>query len=160
MERLPAYRPQTVGTDGWDATPSFWKSLLPADGLILCCLHSALNVAERCGRDLPLCKLVRDRVWEVYEARTRAQCSQRLRNRREWATTRLSEGAVREMVLKRCRQVPPFAPANRFLTAHRTSTPSMASSITPTGFTICSWPPPWEDEEDEPRNPIKSAMLD
>src|SRR5215471_10014133 len=39
------------------------------------------------------------------------------------------------------------------------STTSMASSITPTGSTICSSPPPWEGENYEPRNPIESAVL-
>ena len=90
--RLPAYRPKTVCTDGWDATQSAWKSLFPAVCIIRCFLHAVLNVSERCGRDLALRTLVLDRVWEVYEARTRAQFSQRLRRLREWATTRLSEG--------------------------------------------------------------------
>ncbi len=117
----PADRPQTVCTDGWDATPSAWKSLLPAVCSILCCLHAVRNVAERGGRDLALRTLVLDRVWEVDDACTRAQCSQRLRRLREWATTRLSEGAVRDMVLKLGRQGPQFVHAYRFPTAPRTS---------------------------------------
>jgi hypothetical protein len=111
-----------VCTDGWDATQSAWKSLLPAVCIILCVLHSVLKVSERRGRDLALRTLVLDRVWEVDEALTRAQFSQRLRRLREWATTRLSEGAVRETVLTRCRKGPPFVPAYRFPAAHRTST--------------------------------------
>src|SRR6266567_4300135 len=39
------------------------------------------------------------------------------------------------------------------------ATTSMASSITPTGSTIYSSPPPWEGENYEPRNPMESAML-
>ena len=118
---LPAYSPKTVCTDGWDATQSAWKSLLPAVCIILCFLHSVLKVADRCGRDLVLRALVLDRVWEVYEALTRAQCSQRLRRLREWATTCLAEGAVREMVLTLCRKGPQFVHAYRFPAAHRTS---------------------------------------
>src|SRR5882672_9473743 len=38
----------------------------------------------------------------------------------------------------------------------RRSTTSMASSITPTGSTTCSSPPPWEGENYEPRNPMES----
>jgi hypothetical protein len=120
-ELLPAYRPKTVCTDGWDATQSAWKSLFPAVCIILCFLHSVRKVAERCRRDLALRTLVLDRVWEVYEALTRAQFSQPLRRLREWATTRLSEGAVREMVLKLCRKGPQFVQAYRFPAAHRTS---------------------------------------
>jgi hypothetical protein len=33
----------------------------------------------------------------------------------------------------------------------------MASSITPTGSTTCSSPPPWEGENYEPRNPMESG---
>src|SRR6266568_2691736 len=39
------------------------------------------------------------------------------------------------------------------------ATTSMASSITPTGSTIYSSPPPWEGENYEPRNPMESATL-
>src|SRR5712691_7900416 len=39
----------------------------------------------------------------------------------------------------------------------RRSTTSMASSITPTGSTTCSSPPPWEGENYEPRNPMESG---
>src|SRR6266581_5583976 len=41
----------------------------------------------------------------------------------------------------------------------RRSTTSMASSITPTGSTIYSSPPPWEGENYEPRNPMESATF-
>src|SRR6266700_3217912 len=40
------------------------------------------------------------------------------------------------------------------------STTSMASSITPTGSTIYSSPPPWEGENYEPRNPMESERFD
>src|SRR6266567_384084 len=39
------------------------------------------------------------------------------------------------------------------------ATTSMASSITPTGSTIYSSPPPWEGENYEPRNPMESAIF-
>src|SRR5262245_19574229 len=41
----------------------------------------------------------------------------------------------------------------------RRSTTSMASNIIPTGSTICSSPPPWEGENYEQRNPMKSAQF-
>ena len=61
------------------------------------------------------------RVWAVYDACTRAQSSQRLRRLREWATVGLPEGALRQMVLKRCGKGPQCARAYRFPGAHRTS---------------------------------------
>src|SRR5215831_15834536 len=39
------------------------------------------------------------------------------------------------------------------------STTSMVSSITPTGSTTCSSPPPWEGENYEPRNPMESEKI-
>jgi hypothetical protein len=36
----------------------------------------------------------------------------------------------------------------------------MASSITPTGSTTCSSPPPWEGENYEPRNPMESGFFE
>src|SRR2546425_8878731 len=39
------------------------------------------------------------------------------------------------------------------------STTSMASSITPTGSTTSSSPPPWEGENYEPRNPMESEEI-
>src|SRR5713101_5803369 len=117
----PTYSPQTVCTDGWEGTQSAWRSLFPTVCIILCFLHSVLKIAERCGRDRARRTLVLDRVWAVYDSCTRAQCSQRLRRLREWATAGLPEGALRQMVLKLCGKGPQFARAYRFPGAHRTS---------------------------------------
>ena len=120
-ELAPTYSPQTVCTDGWEGTQSAWKRLFPRVCLILCFLHSVLKIAQRCGRDRELRKLVLDRVWAVYEALTRAQFSQRLRRLREWATSHLPEGGVRQRVLKLCSKGLQFARSYRFASAHRTS---------------------------------------
>jgi hypothetical protein len=117
----PTYSPQTVCTDGWEGTQSAWRRLFPTVGIILCFLHSVLKIAERCGRDRAMRRLVLGRVWAVYDACTRAQFSQRLRRLCEWATVGLPEGALRQMVLKLCGKGPQFARAYRFPGAHRTS---------------------------------------
>jgi hypothetical protein len=117
----PTYSPQTVCTDGWEGTQSAWRRLVPTVCIILCFLHSVLKIAERCGRDRAMRRLVLGRVWAVYDACTRAQFSQRLRRLREWATVGLPEGALRQMVLKLCGKGPQFARAYRFPGAHRTS---------------------------------------
>jgi hypothetical protein len=120
-ELSPTYSPQTVCTDGWEGTQSAWRRLVPTVCIILCFLHSVLKIAERCGRDRAMRRLVLGRVWAVYDACTRAQFSQRLRRLREWATVGLPEGALRQMVLKLCGKGPQFARAYRFPGAHRTS---------------------------------------
>jgi hypothetical protein len=117
----PTSSPQTVGTDGWEGTQSAWRRLFPTVGILLCFLHSVLKIAARCGRDRAPRLRVLDRVWAVYHACTRAQCSQRLRRLREWATAGLPEGALQQMVLTLCGKGPPFAGAYRFPGAHRTA---------------------------------------
>jgi hypothetical protein len=110
-----------VCTDGWEGTQSAGRRLFPTVGISLCFLHSVLKRAKRCVRDRDTRTLVLDRVWDAYDACTRAQFSQRLRRLREWATAHLPEGVVRVLVLKRCGTGPPFACAYRFPGAHRTS---------------------------------------
>ena len=117
----PTYSPTTVCTDGWEGTQRAWRRLCPTVCILRCFLHSVLKIAERCGRDRITRTLVLDRVWAVYDACTRAQCSQRLRRLREWATAGLPEGALRQMVLTRCGQGPQCARASRFPGAHRPS---------------------------------------
>ncbi len=117
----PTSSPQTVCTDGWEGTQSAWRRLFPTVCILLCFLHSVLKIAERCGRDRAMRRLVLGRVWAVYDACTRAQFSQRLRRLREWATAGLPEGTLRQMVLKLCGKGPQFARAYRFPGAHRTS---------------------------------------
>jgi hypothetical protein len=120
-ELSPTYSPQTVCTDGWEGTQSAWRHLFPTVCIILCFLHSVLKIAERCGRDRAMRRLVLGRVWAVYDACTRAQFSQRLRRLCEWATVGLPEGTLRQMVLKLCGKGQQFARAYRFPGAHRTS---------------------------------------
>jgi hypothetical protein len=117
----PTYSPKTVCPDGWEGTQSAWRHLFPTVCIILCCLHSVLKIAERCGRDRATRTLVLDRVWAVYNSCPRTQFSQRRRRLREWATAGLPEGALRQMVRKLCGKGPQFTRAYRFPGAHRTS---------------------------------------
>lgn len=115
---LPAYSPQTVCTDGWQATREAWRWLYPSVTLVLCFLHSVLKIRDRCRGVLR--QQVLDRVWRVYEAATARSFSPRLRRVREWAAAELS-GAVGEAVEKMCRLGERFLPAYAHPQAHRTS---------------------------------------
>ena len=117
----PTSRPQTGCTDGWEGTPSAGRRLVPTVGLLVCFLHSVRKIATRGGRDRDTRTLVLDRVWDAYDACTRAQFSQRLRRRRAWATAPLPEGVVRVMVRTRGGQGPQGAGASRCPGAHRPS---------------------------------------
>ena len=95
------YTPETVCTDGFNATRLAWQQLFPRVSLILCFLHGVLKIIQRCRGVLR--REVLDRVWNCYEASNRRQFSQRLRRVREWACEKL-EGTVQEMTLKLYKQ--------------------------------------------------------
>lgn len=117
----PTYAPETVCTDGWEATRAAWKKLFPMITLILCFLHSVLKILDRCQRDAPWRATLKERAWHVYRATTRGQFAQRLRRFREWAQAHVPAGLLREAVLALCLKAPSFAAAYAFPQAHRTS---------------------------------------
>jgi hypothetical protein len=114
----PAYQARSVCTDGWEATRQTWRGLFPKITLVLCFLHALLKSKKHWAG--PLRHQVLDRAWQVYQAATTRQFSQRLRRVAEWAPTHLS-GAVAHMVLQRCRRRSDFTPAYDGPQAHRTS---------------------------------------
>lgn len=117
----PDYAPVSVCTDGWEATSSAWERLFPTVTLILCFLHSVLKIRDRCTKNRALRAELLERAWHVYHAATRAQFAQRIRRYREWASAQLSEGPVREAVLKLCSRASRFVPAFDMPEAARTS---------------------------------------
>ena len=86
--------------------------------MVLCFLHSILKIKKYCAGQLR--HRVLDRAWQVYQAATKRQFSQRLRRVAEWTPAHLS-GAVAQMVLKMCRRRSDFTPAYDCPQAHRTS---------------------------------------
>ena len=117
----PTYEPETVCTDGWDATQNAFKTLFKGICVILCFLHSVLKIAERCARAGELRQRVLDKAWNIYHAPDRTTFSQRVRRFREWATAHLPDGGLREMVLKLCSKRREFLKAFDHPGAHRTS---------------------------------------
>ena len=51
-ELNPDYQPQTVNTDGWEATQKAWKNLFSGVTLILCFLHTILSIDGVAPRSL------------------------------------------------------------------------------------------------------------
>jgi hypothetical protein len=115
---FPDYQARSVCTDGFQATRDAWRRLFPRLTLVLCFLHSILKMKERCRGALR--RQVLDRAWQVYQATTKAQFSQRLRRVAEWARATLA-GAVAEMVSKACRHRADFTPAYDCPQAARTT---------------------------------------
>lgn len=81
----PTYRPESVNTDGWDATQQAWKALFPNITIVLCFLHVVLGVQQLCRRTSGVFKLVSDKLWHLYGSLNPRQFAQRLRRLLEWA---------------------------------------------------------------------------
>ena len=118
----PDYVPETVNTDGWDATQKAWLKLFPRITIILCFLHSFLNIKLRCSKKLRrLYFEIGDRVWEVYRAETKKSFAQRIRRLREWADKNVSNDVVLSKILALCNKKDRFIVAYDHPDSHRTS---------------------------------------
>jgi len=117
----PDYQPETVNTDGWQATMNAWRSLFPSICLIRCFLHAVLGIRNAATTaTMAWYRRIIERVWEVYGATTKRQFSQRLRRLHEWGK-RLHESALKTALLKLCQKKAGFLPAYDFPTCLRTS---------------------------------------
>lgn len=117
----PKYQPETVNTDGWEATGKVWKQLFPGITIILCFLHAFLSIQKRCKKKLgDLVKEIGDRVWNVYKAEDKRSFMQRARRLREWSSQKL-EGIILDKVKSLCEKAPLFAKAYDHPNAYRTS---------------------------------------
>ena len=115
----PGYAPETVSTDGWQATQLAWLALFPLVAVLRCFLHGWLSIRERCKKDKDF-NTVGEKVWQAYDASDRRSFAQRLRRLREWATKNL-KGIFLEKVLKLCGRSKEYAVAYEHPTGHRTS---------------------------------------
>jgi len=116
----PDDQPNTVCTDGWEATQAAWRNLFPQITVILCFLHAVLKLKDRCRRCQSWFETWLEKAWHVYAAPTKAAFSQRVRRLRQWAQKQASD-QVRQAVLALCLKGPAFATAYDFPQAYRTS---------------------------------------
>ncbi len=78
------YTPESVTTDGWDATQQAWQALFPKITIVLCFLHIVLGVQSVCRHTSEVFKVVTDKLWHLYHSLNRRQFAQRLRRLVEW----------------------------------------------------------------------------
>ena len=118
----PDYVPETVNTDGWDATQKAWLKIFPGITIILCFLHAFLGIRQRCSKKLrKLYFEIGDRVWETYRAETKKSFSQRIRRLREWADKNVKNDIVLSKILALCNKKERFIVAYDHPDACRTS---------------------------------------
>ncbi len=116
----PTYRPQTVNTDGWDATQQAWRALFPQIVILECFLHAFLKIRDRAKRLKTLFAAIEQRVWDAYHALDAQDFSQQVRDLDAWATQHLT-GPALEAVHKLAAKAPRFVLAFDYPNAHRTS---------------------------------------
>lgn len=117
----PDYEPETVNTDGWDATQAAWRTLFTQITVILCFLHSFIKIRDRCKRMKDRYGEIKTRVWEAYRALDAAAFTQQIAALKAWAVEKLPAGNGLEAVLKLCSRAPEFVKAYDYPAAYRTS---------------------------------------
>ena len=118
---LPAYAPETVNTDGWEATQAAWRTLFSQITVILCFLHAFIKIRDRCQRMQDLYGAIKTRVWEAYRASDAVTFTQKIAELKTWSTQQMPPGSGLEAVLKLCHKTPEFIKAYEHPAAYRTS---------------------------------------
>jgi hypothetical protein len=120
LQLAPQYQPETVNTDGWEATQKAWRSLFPLIILIECFLHAFIKIRERGKHLKDVFNQLAQKVWNVYHAMDanafRSQATELL----TWAESNTT-GYVLDAVRKLCSKVDRFVLAYDYPLAHRTS---------------------------------------
>lgn len=117
----PDYQPETVNTDGWEHTQAAWNTLFPGIAIVLCFLHTVLDIQQRCRRTKALWQKLTGKLWHVYQAPSKRQFAQRLRRLSEWAEAKVKQKTVRQKLLNLKAKSTQFQVAYDFPEAPRTS---------------------------------------
>lgn len=123
LDLNPPNLPETVNTDGWDATQQAWQRLFPGITLMLCFLHTVLNIQNHCRRLSDVFVPLTDKLWHLYASANPAQFGQRLRRLREWAKTQPLPESVAQQLEKLPAKAPRFKRTFDYPDAYRTSNP-------------------------------------
>jgi hypothetical protein len=114
------YTPDTVNTDGWNATQRAWLNLFPMIIIIECFLHAFIKIRERAKHLKETFSQLSQQVWNVYHAADAAAFRLQAEALRLWAEQHTT-GYVLEAVHKLCAKTERFVLAYNHPLAHRTS---------------------------------------
>jgi len=120
LQLNPEYQPETVNTDGWEATQKAWRHLFPLIVILECFLHAFIKIRQRCKHMKDSFHMLSQKVWEVYHAVDAAAFRLQATELLTWAETNTT-GYVLEAVRKLCSKVDRFILAYDHPLAHRTS---------------------------------------
>ena len=116
----PEYAPETVNTDGWNATQRAWLNLFPMIIIIECFLHAFIKIRDRAKHLKETFRQLSQQVWNVYHAADAVAFRLQAKVLQLWAEQNTT-GYVLEAVLKLCAKTERFALAYDYPLAHRTS---------------------------------------
>lgn len=119
--QAPDYAPETVTTDGWNATRSAWETLFPGIVWILCFLHEVIKIRDWCRSQPALRHQLLDKLWHVYQATSKRHFAQRLRRLLEWVQSRSLSKAIDGRLRRLKDKSQFFQRAFDFPNAYRTS---------------------------------------
>ena len=118
----PDYSPETVNTDGWQATQNAWQHWFPQITVILCFLHAFIKIRDRATKALSeVFHKASEKVWDAYRAKDKATFSQRLRRLREWTKKQVPDSAMKDNILALCSKRDRFIKSYDHEKAHKTS---------------------------------------
>ncbi len=116
------YAPETVNTDGWKATVNSWRNLFPDIAILSCFLHIFLSIRNRCSKKFKgIFQEAADKLWNCYNAGTKASFSQRSRRLYEWSKNTVAPPIIADKIKKLCDNRTSFSIAYDFPGCHRTS---------------------------------------
>ena len=115
------YQPQTVNTDGWEATQKAWKTIFPSIIIIECFLHAFIKIRHRATKKLQDSFLtIAERVWNAYKATSARSFSQRLRRIQE-SLSDFTESPMKDNLRKLLQKRNRWLKFYKYPNAHRTS---------------------------------------
>jgi len=118
----PEYAPKSVNTDGWKATMKVWICLFPGISVICCFLHVFIKIRDRCSKKYgALFKTAADKIWNCYEAASKASFSQRVRRLCDWAGGEGIPEAISKPIKKLRENLSSYSKAYDLQGCHRTS---------------------------------------
>jgi hypothetical protein len=114
------YAPETVNTDGWNATQRAWRNLFSMIVIIECFLHAFLKIRERAKHLKETFHQISQQVWDVYHAADAISFRSKAEELFQWAQKNTT-GYVLETIRKLYAKVDRFVLAYDYPLAHRTS---------------------------------------
>lgn len=118
----PDYSPETVNTDGWEATKSAWISLFPHVQLILCFLHGFLKILNASTKKVQnQFQQIADMIWNAYREDSKDGFLRQIELITDWMKCNPIVEKLKVPLEKFCKRKDEYAKVYDYPNAHRTS---------------------------------------